>query len=266
MERQFTEQEIKAIYEAEPALRKLGLIVYEADADSPDDVAHNTNQIVAWFRQHPEVSLTVTTVLKLAEQLRPSLKWMSKAQIRYIEVYENGLTESQKNQFGQFWNMSSTKKALVQIGDAGFENCVALIEFARGRDFSISTFNLALGNLSAQGKLHLAPVHQPQRPGHAMEPGESFMKKEPAKPEYVGGRKNHSLDTPKPAQPTPDNTPDAWSRIIAGQLADGTHGQQQASRELYTRLSAEGLSPRQISAELSKLQRSYQRLFSSTAV
>lgn len=233
MERTFTEQEIKAIYEAEPALRKLGLIVFEADADSLADVDHNTNQIVAWFGQHPEVSLTVSTVLKLAEQLRPSLKWMSKIQIRYIEAYENGLNESQKSQFGQFWNMSSTKKALVQTGDAGFENCVALIDFASGRDFSIGTFNLALGNLAAQGKLHLQPVRVAQRPGHESD-GKGFMSREDTNVSMLerARRERQRNESNRPTETPEQTAPDAW-QTLAENLRGATHSETAALESIH---------------------------------
>jgi hypothetical protein len=225
MERHFTEQEIQEIYRAEPELRKLGLIVHEQDADSVEDVSRNTDLIFDWYNHNPGTPLTVQTMCQVAEHLRDKLKWMSKAQIEYIKSYES-LSDKQKNEFGAFWNMASTKRTLLQNGDAGFSNCVALIQFASGRDFSIGTFNLALSNLSAQGRLHLAPAHQPLRPGHKMEPGESFMPKNEvnvsAAERTRRDRERNEQNRPNP-EPTDESPNSKYWKDRAEALTGSTH-------------------------------------------
>lgn len=231
MERQFTEQEVQDIYRAEPELRKLGLIIQETDADSAEDVRHNTELIFAWFNRNPATPLTVRSMVQTAEKLRNKLRWMSAAQLRYIKVYEEGLSRSQKDAFGQFWNMASTKRSLVQNGDAGFENCVALIEWARGKDFSIQTFNTALGNLAAQGKLHLSPVHQPQRTGHEAD-GKAFMSREDTNVSILErARRDRERNSQNRPSETSAETPDAW-KTLAEKLRGATHGEDAALKSI----------------------------------
>jgi hypothetical protein len=224
-------------------------------------------QLIGEFIQANHAGVwSVHTITDAVNKLQSQLTWRSKSEIAYDIEYAK-LSPEQAGIFGSWWQSSDAKNSIVRDGDFGFENGAKILSWMAGKTFSQSGFNLAVSNLVGTVGLHLAAAReQGEKRGHEMEPGESFMKKEPAKPEYVGGRKNHSLNMPKPAQPKPDTTRDAWSAIIENQLRDGTHAQQAASKELHTRLSADGMSPRQISAELQKLQRSYKRLFSAKAV
>jgi hypothetical protein len=235
MERHFTEQEIQEIYRAEPELRKLGLIVHEQDADSVEDVSRNTDLIFDWYNHNPGTPLTVQTMCQVAEHLRDKLKWMSKAQIEYIKSYES-LSDRQKNEFGAFWNMASTKRTLLQNGDAGFSNCVALIQFARGRDFSIDTFNLALGNLASQGKLHLAPIHQPRTPSHTIESGESFMPKDEVNLS-AAERARRDRKRNEQNRPNPELTDESPNSQYWKQRADALTGSTHSDNAILARMA-----------------------------
>jgi hypothetical protein len=210
---------------------------------------------------------SVQTLNATVKALSSKLHWRSKAQVAYDTAYAK-LTPEQAGTFGSWWQSSDAKHSIVRDGDLGFENGSKILSWMAGKEFSQSGFNLAVSNLVGTVGLHLAAMRpQGEKRGH-IDDGKGFMSREETNISAAerARRDRERNEQNRPTGTAPAEAPDAWSRVILGLLADGTHGQQRASKELYTRLLAEGMSPRQISTELSKLQRSYQRLFSPTAV
>jgi hypothetical protein len=228
MDRQFTETEVKAMMDAESILRsKHGLIVSETDGNL-DDVTHNTNVIFEWYANNPGIPVTVATMEQVAVHLRDQLRFMSVHQTNYNRAY-NALTPDQQNQFGAWWNPSAAINTIIREGDAGYQNGATILTWCRGKQINSAVLNSAVSNLVASVGLHLAaPREQGSgafKPGHTMEPGETFMPKEPKRQEFVGGRKNHAVsEERKPAQPTPEQTPDAW-KTLAENLRGATHSE-----------------------------------------
>ena len=229
MDRQFTEQEVKAMMDAEPILRsKHGLIVSETDG-SLDDVTHNTNVIFEWYANNPGIPVTVATMEQVVVHLRDQLRFMSVHQTNYNRAYD-ALTPDQQNQFGAWWNSPAAINTIIREGDAGYQNGATIMTWCRGKQINSVILNLAVSNLVASVGLHLAaPREQGSgafKPGHTMEPGETFMPKEPKRQEFVGGRKNHAVSQErKPAQPIPETTPpDLWKKL-AENLRGATHSE-----------------------------------------
>jgi hypothetical protein len=173
--REYTQQELQAVMEAEQQLRVRGLIV--DDSDGKDAVAQNSERISAFFELNKNVPLTVQTILAACEQMREQMRWKSSAQVEYETLY-NQLSQAQKDQFGAWWFSPSTKKTILIEGEEGFNNAVKILQWMRGRTFDSQTFNLAVTNLASTHGLHWAPTPRRTDPRQHQQDGKGFMSKD----------------------------------------------------------------------------------------
>jgi hypothetical protein len=186
---------------------------------------------------------SVQTLNSTVSAIGTKLHWRSKAEVAYDTAYGK-LTPEQAGIFGAWWQSSDAKNSIIRENDLGFDNAVKILAWMVGKQFSQSGFNLAVSNLVGTVGLHLAAARpQGEKRGHTMAPGETFMKKESSKPEYIGGKKNHACETNKPAQPTRENTPDTW-QTLAENLKGATHSETAAIQNIHGRSWRETLSLR----------------------
>ena len=171
MERQYTQQDLQQILEAEKVLRSKGLIV--DDADGKELTTHNAERVAAYFDLNRTIPITVETMLKACELMRDQLHWKSELQLAYEREY-NKLTPDQQNQFGSWWFRQ--KSVLILEGEQGFENAAKLLSWMRGKVFNARGFDLALSNVAASQGLHF--VYQSTfRPGRHSGSDRSFAPK-----------------------------------------------------------------------------------------
>jgi len=174
--RQFTEQELNAVVQAEQQLRAQGLILDNDDGKEAAD--HNSERVSAFFELNKNVPVTVESVLAAVQQMRDQLKFKSSAQMVYEKEYQ-ALSPSDQNAFGAWWFSPSTKMTIVIEGDEGFSNAAHIIQWSKGRTFDARTFDLAVSNLTATQGLHLVPMRQQEsqgRPGHTSDGKGLFSK------------------------------------------------------------------------------------------
>jgi hypothetical protein len=223
--RQFNQDEINAVFQAEQQLRATGLIVDEADGK--EEATHNANRIEAYFDLNKTTPVTVQTVLAACEQMRDQMKWKSAAQMEYDKIYSQ-LTSDQQNKFGGWWFRQ--KNVLVLDGDEGFQNATKILNFCRGRAFSDSTFSLAVSNLAGSHGLHFIYVSTFKGGKHSGSDA-SFMSKSDTN---LSGR-DHAVRRAAAASTTPGNEPPATDyRKLAEQITTGrTHSDSLRISKFY---------------------------------
>ncbi len=171
--RQYTEQELQQIIEAENILRTRGLIVDDKDGKELTD--HNAGRIASYFDLNPHIPINVATILKGCDDMHDQLHWKSAAQIEYDNLY-SVLSDQQKTAFGAWWYSPSTKKTIVIEGEEGFANAAKILQWMRGKNFDAKAFGLAVSNLASSRGLHWAPTPQRTDP-RQHSGGLSFMNK-----------------------------------------------------------------------------------------
>jgi hypothetical protein len=171
MNRQYTQQELQQVLEAENILRSRGLIV--DDQDGKDFASHNAERITSYFELNTNIPLTVQAVLEACELMKDQMHWKSAPQMEYETLY-NALSQENQQKFGAWW--FNQKNVLVLQGDEGYENASKVISWMTGRTFDPRTLDLAVSNLAASGGLHL--VYQSTfKPGRHSGGDRSFMSK-----------------------------------------------------------------------------------------
>jgi hypothetical protein len=174
--REFTQQELQAVMQAEQQLREKGLIV---DNDGGKEAAdHNSERVSAFFELNTHIPVTVESVVAACQQMRDQLKFKSPAQMVYEKEYQ-ALSPSDQNAFGAWWHSPSTKMTIVIEGDEGYSNAAHIIQWTKGRSFDNRNLDLAVSNLTATQGLHLAPIREQVssgRPGHTSDGKGLFSK------------------------------------------------------------------------------------------
>jgi len=225
--REFSQQELQAVMQAEEQLRAQGFIVDNDDGKEAAD--HNSERVSAFFELNKNVPVTVESVLASVQQMRDQLKFKSSAQMVYEKEYQ-ALSPSDQNAFGAWWFSPSTKMTIVIEGDEGFSNAAHIIQWSKGRTFDARTFDLAVSNLTATQGLHLAPYREQVssgRPGH--EPSGPFAPKSDANlsaREAAARRATASSGKPTPAQGTD-------FRALADAVQGRTHSDTENIHRMY---------------------------------
>src|SRR5882762_4504768 len=166
MNREFSQQEEQIVLQAVEQLRAEGLIVN--DVDGTTEVNHNAERIMAFFDLNLTIPVTVKTVLEACQQMKNQMKWKSRLQMEYEQLY-NQLTKDQQDQFGGWWHSFSTKNTIVTEGEQGYQNAVSVLKWSKGRSLDSRTLDLAVSNLLQSRGMHLVPIREQVssgRPGH----------------------------------------------------------------------------------------------------
>jgi hypothetical protein len=90
--------------------------------------------------------------------------YMSPAEHAYNQAY-SALSEGKRQIFMAFWNLSSTKRALIQDGDQGFRNASAILTGMGGHPFTVDSLNYVMVRVGNSGHLHYAPPESTCQPG-----------------------------------------------------------------------------------------------------
>jgi hypothetical protein len=259
MSREYTQQELQQIIEAENILRTRGLIV--DDKDGKELAAHNAERIAAYFDLNLQTPIDVATLLKACDDMRDQMYWKSAAQMEADEVISH--LKPDQAQIALGWFKRQTR--IVTEGDEGYKNVAEVIGWLIARKYAITEQGLqtALTNVQAtRGTITWkeAPKQESQgRPGHK-DDGSGFLRDE-KNPRYRNGKINHAYQEPGKQEAPKNNTSvDAWESLAKQLLNRGTHSQQAAFRATYDHAVAQGKSWREIYAEMNKLRASYERV------
>jgi len=173
MSRQYTEQELQAVMQAEQQLRARGLMV--DDSDGQEAVNVNSERISAYFELNKNLPLTVQTILAACEQMRGQMMWKSAAQVAYDSAYQS-FSAADQAAFEAWWRSQS--RILDLEGENGFSNASKILGWMKNKTMSARGLDLAVSNLAGTSGLFWAPQREqsPQgKPGH--EPSGSFAPK-----------------------------------------------------------------------------------------
>jgi hypothetical protein len=129
MSREFAPQEQKEMLQAEQELRTLGLIIDDQDGKEAADF--NGERIMAFFDLNRATPVSVQTVLAACQQMKDQMKWKSRLQMEYEQLY-NQLAKDQQDQFGGWWHSFSTKNTIVTEGEQGYQNAVDVLKWSKG--------------------------------------------------------------------------------------------------------------------------------------
>lgn len=134
MERIFTEQETKAIYEAEKSLRESGL-----DVDH-EHAGHNADLIWQYFQANPSVPVTVAAIKTLVENRRSDFAWfktLTPLESEYQKLAAR-MTQDQKQTILSY----ITERDFKDSGDALLQNFNILATWILDKNFPITSASL----------------------------------------------------------------------------------------------------------------------------
>jgi hypothetical protein len=229
--REFSQDELNAVVQAEKQLRASGLIVDEQDGKEAAD--HNSERVSAFFELNKHIPVTVESVLVAVRRMRDQLKFKSPAQVVYEKEYQ-ALSLSDQNAFGAWWFSPSTKRTIIIEGDEGFSNAAHIIQWSKGRTFDARTFDLAVSNLTATQGLHLVPTRQQDsqgRPGHQSD-GRGLFSKDDTNLTARDHQKRTQAAADKAAG---RSTPELGTNFqaLAEAVTGKTHSQTESIQRLY---------------------------------
>jgi hypothetical protein len=221
MERTYTQQEIQAFTDAERELAALGLIVSDK---------FNTDVIVGWFDQHPEVPATKETIIRFVQNpmVKPKLRWKSEAQMKF-EQAAHRLSPEELDVLERFLK---SNRLYHGDDDRTFLNAYQFIAFHGSRPWNPSilanwTLNYIQGN--SREPLHwVTPGADPNKKYGQHSGGDShFMRKSDVNQlPALSGRIDHAKSTaeiPRPESSSKMNEYQ-WTQMATSLRADsGRH-------------------------------------------
>src|SRR5712671_4085549 len=216
--RQFNQDEINAVFQAEQQLRAKGLIVDEADGK--EEAAHNAERIMAFFDLNVKTPVTVQNVLAACEQMRDQMKWKPQEQIEFENIYST-LTSQEKDAFDSW----SRPQRLIN----NCANNLAVLKYLKlSQRYEVNARTLLQASaqrIAAQLEWEPAPEQSSGRPRHA-DDGTGFLHQD-KNPRYRNGRINHAYVEPGSKEADKQQpTSDSWQRVTEILARSGTHSQQ----------------------------------------
>jgi hypothetical protein len=174
------------------------------------------------------VEVNETTLNAAWAQLKDQLEVLTPARVRYDQVGRQDLKAAT-----ELYNWYvGRQNILVKDGDAALENMTKLLLELRGREITPESIHEAIGRVGHRQGLHYTPTAPQRDPRRHEDDGKGFMPKEPAKPEYFGGKLNHARVPQQPAaQPERDAAPDVWE-TLAENLRGATHSEDAALKSI----------------------------------
>jgi hypothetical protein len=235
------------------------------------------NAFGEFFRQHPEFD-TEENGKRMADYLLDT--WKVEINAESLAVAKDQLVKANlltplsaaavklktvianypKEPLDAFTKWFDSQTALINLGDAGFENAANLLHELRGREISPQKIQEAIGRLQYRGKLsfneapksNTPPPTRMGLPNHAHgvtthKPGVLFSKNEiDDRPHYERfGHKAYKAGT----ESAPVVSQDAWSRLLAEYRRAGN---SHAQREQVAAIFNSSLQPRE---KVTRIQR-----------
>ena len=164
--REFSQQELQAVMQAEEQLRAQGFIVDNEDGKEAAD--HNSERISAFFELNKNVPVTVESVLAAVQQMRDQLRFKPQEQVQFERLFKNLGQDEQR-----------AYKAFRQSGLIDdHHNGAMLLGFLAGRKMHVDHSNLVYALKGIAPQLHWEEREQVSsgRPGHTSDGKGMFSK------------------------------------------------------------------------------------------
>jgi hypothetical protein len=234
MARQYTQEEVSVFQEIESELRAQGLVV-------DGQVGTDNADIVTAFFTDPKIAVTAASIrAAVFGVLKNKLQWVapvSAAETEYNALY-NGLSQSQKDQFGAWWFLPSTKKTIQVENDEGFSNASKILAWMRGKTFTAAGFDLAVTNLAgSRGSLHWAAKREQAstgKPRHKSD-GKGWFTKDNTNltGSDAAAHRKAAVDPADAAAPVLKPEEQRWKEICSDKLRNGRQQSMVSLQETF---------------------------------
>src|SRR6267378_6194639 len=140
--RQFTEQELNAVVQAEQQLRAQGLILDNDDGKEAAD--HNSERVSAFFELNKNIAVTVESVVAAVQQMRDQLRFKPQEQVQFERLFNN-LGQDEQRAYKTF-----RQSGLID----DHHNGAMLLGFLAGRKMHVDHSNLVYALKGIAPQLH----------------------------------------------------------------------------------------------------------------
>jgi len=153
----YTQQELQEFTQAEQELAGVGLIVEDR---------FNTEVIIGYFDQHPELPVTKQNVISFVNhpQVKDRLHWKPEARIKYDKA-TIGYEQRHQDVLDGF--LKSFHLVHDPSDDRTYENCAAIFDAMKGREWTTDNLRWVVDYLSGRGK----KLHWLERPSQRINRG-----------------------------------------------------------------------------------------------
>jgi hypothetical protein len=227
--RQYTEQDIAALTQAETALRDAGM-----DIDNPKCI----ELISGYLQANPKIPVTYENVIQFVHANNTQFIWLSAAHRELNKIVGEDPAAAQK--FATWFNVQTQ---LVKTGDEGFENSSLLLTELRGRDAGDrDRIQEAIGRISYRGgrQLHFAQSTRTTvnpRSHAPADDGQPFLGRGVNKSPLDYRREmNEAAEKNNPTAPAPTSSVQAAAKAEAESLKGNTHSETEQLGRVFVTL------------------------------
>jgi len=253
MERQYSEADIKVLNEADAALKAAGYDFYTTQGSEK-----NTNLVMGYLQGNPQVAVTLENIYAFIKANVSHFVFRTAAQQKFDRVAEgSGRTREELETFLSLLSSVGARHRVDTTGENFWTNAAIALQWMQGRPLDAQTLTLAIQNLAphSQGskfgsKERLIFVRDsvpvdPRRLIHAADveklksqqdyrPGVLFEKSTVNQNDATRFR-GHTEEQPAPQTTQEQKEQSFWSRLHDSWERHGSHGQQQALKEVRAR-------------------------------
>ena|ERR1700680_3220403 len=251
--RQYTQQEINALVQAEAELRSQGLDVDGKIGEQNADTVKN------YFEQNLSVTVTTQSIrVAVFGVLKEQLHWLTQEELAFNNIWAT-LSSQERDAF----NSWVRPRRLI---DNLSNNTTILRYLKESQRYPVDAHYLALASTQRiASQLEWEPEPRPVDPRQHTDNASRFSKDRD--PSMRGGKKNHAYVEPGTKETPKTNAPvEAWESMTRGLLGYGSHSQQAALQQVCDQARASGKEWRQVYTEVSRLRASYERVTSLRGV
>ncbi len=222
MSREFSQQELQAVMQAEAQLREQGLIVDNDDGKEAAD--HNSERISAFFELNTHISVSVESVLAAVQQMRDQMRFKPQEQVQFERLF-NILGQDEQRAYKAF-----RQSGLID----DHHNGAMLLGFLAGRKMHVDHSNLVYALKGIAPQLHWEEREQVSsgRPGHTSDGKGLFSKSDT----NLSARDHQKLSAEAAAKASGKPTPAQGTdyRALADSVQGSTHSKTEQIQKMFT--------------------------------
>src|SRR5712692_8034742 len=252
--RQFTTQDGQQLTQALKLLGEKGFDIFSPNSQ------RNSDLLLDYYVAHPEIPVTVATIFKTVEERKSDFEWLTDAQRKWYQAAQ--ANEQLANDLANYVGSTSGRSGqLVKEGDQLFENLLLLFNEINSRNESLTSQSLANAENRIQNrpgpKLKYVAAERRTTPiSPAAKEMSDYDPKQQVSALFGDMVKNADGSwrsktfaeqradreaKEKAAQPSERERLSAeearWKSMAESALSFGTHGQQEAIRQVFNQTS-----------------------------